>query len=189
MLINPNAHAIYMKSCTTPPTIEVAIFQLAGVTLRRSGTRGALLEEPDDLVALDLVVLEHGELDLLLLVLDLLGGGVLLLLALLTTTADVDVLHKVDGVVFTDELSDGCGVFGLDDSGPEGLEAVGQAVKLGNPALDFGDSLETIDVDNGGAAVEKLDENLSALHGGIASVAQFGLAIMLLSKPKLEREI
>lgn len=45
---------------------------------------GALASQARDLaVAVDLVVLQHSQLHLLLLVLDLLGGGVVLLLALL----------------------------------------------------------------------------------------------------------
>ena len=49
-----------------------------------AGLGGALATQTLDLaVAVDLVVLEHGQFHLLALVLDLLGGGVYLLLALL----------------------------------------------------------------------------------------------------------
>ena len=52
---------------------------------------GALAAETLDLaIAVNLVVLEHSELGLLALVLDLLGGGVDLLLALLTTTTEAE---------------------------------------------------------------------------------------------------
>lgn len=46
-------------------------------------------------VIVDPVVLQHGELNFLMLVLDLLGGGVVLLLALLATTAETE--HQVKG--------------------------------------------------------------------------------------------
>ena len=49
---------------------------------------GTLAAQPTDLaVVVHLVVLEHGQLDLPVLVLDLLGRGVVLLLALLATAA------------------------------------------------------------------------------------------------------
>ncbi|CAA7404188.1 unnamed protein product [Spirodela intermedia] len=56
---------------------------------------GALLAQLRDLAGgfIDLVELEHGELDLLLLVLDLLGLGVGLLLALLRPSAEAE--HEV----------------------------------------------------------------------------------------------
>jgi hypothetical protein len=58
----------------------------------------ALTTETGDLARLvNLVVLENGQLDLLLLVLDLLGGSVGLLLALLTTTEQLSV--EVQGAV------------------------------------------------------------------------------------------
>jgi hypothetical protein len=57
---------------------------------------GALAAKTLDLaVTVNLVVLEDGELGLLVLVLDLLGGGVDLLLALLTTTTQTK--HEVKG--------------------------------------------------------------------------------------------
>lgn len=52
---------------------------------------GALAAKTLDLsITVNLVVLEDGELGLLVLVLDLLGGGVDLLLALLTTTTQAE---------------------------------------------------------------------------------------------------
>jgi hypothetical protein len=62
---------------------------------------GALAAETLDLaIAVDLVVLEDGELGLLALVLDLLGGGVDLLLALLATTTQAE--HEVQGRLLLD---------------------------------------------------------------------------------------
>jgi hypothetical protein len=59
---------------------------------------GALTTETGDLARLvNLVVLENGQFDLLLLVLDLLGGSVGLLLTLLTTTKQLSV--EVEGAV------------------------------------------------------------------------------------------
>ena len=69
----------------------------AAKTLRR----GWCAPQAGDLaVAVDLVVLEHCELDLLVLVLDLLGLGVLLLLALLASTTQAK--HKVEGGLLLD---------------------------------------------------------------------------------------
>ena len=57
---------------------------------------GALAPQPVDLaVVVHAVVLEGGQLDLAVLVLDLLGGGVVLLLALLAATTEAE--HKVEG--------------------------------------------------------------------------------------------
>ena len=76
---------------------------------------GALTTKTGDLARLvNLVVLENGQLDLLLLVLDLLGGGVGLLLALLTTSQKVDV-----------HVQSGHG----GDGGEEGLRGKGLSVE------------------------------------------------------------
>lgn len=65
-------------------------------------TVGALAAKAGDLaVVVDLVVLEDGEFDLLLLVVDLLGLGVDLLLALLATTIKVE--DNVEGGLLANE--------------------------------------------------------------------------------------
>ena len=62
---------------------------------------GALAAETLDLaIAVNLVVLEHSELGLLALVLDLLGGGVDLLLPLLTSTTQAE--HQVESRLLLD---------------------------------------------------------------------------------------
>ena len=62
---------------------------------------GALTAETLDLaIAVNLVVLEHSELGLLALVLDLLGGGVDLLLPLLATTTQAE--HQVESGLLLD---------------------------------------------------------------------------------------
>lgn len=62
---------------------------------------GALAAKTLDLsITVNLVVLEDGELGLLVLVLDLLGGGVDLLLALLTTTTQAE--DEVEGRLLLD---------------------------------------------------------------------------------------
>ena len=63
---------------------------------------GALLAEAGDLAGgvVDLVELKHGELHLLMLVLDFLGLGVGLLLALLGATAEAE--HQVEGGLLLD---------------------------------------------------------------------------------------
>jgi hypothetical protein len=64
-------------------------------------SRGAFAAETLDLsIAIDLVVLEHSQLGLLALVLDLLWGGVDLLLAFLTTTTQAE--HQVEGRLLLD---------------------------------------------------------------------------------------
>jgi hypothetical protein len=63
-------------------------------------------------VTVDLVVLEHGQLGLLALVLDLLGGGVDLLLALLGTTTQAE--DEVEGGFLLDVIvGEGAPVFKL----------------------------------------------------------------------------
>ena len=67
--------------------IEHGSHEDAGTTL----LGGTLAPQTVDLaVVVDLVVLQHRELDLPLLVLDLLGGGVVLLLALLAAAAQAE---------------------------------------------------------------------------------------------------
>jgi hypothetical protein len=64
-------------------------------------SRGAFAAETLDLsIAIDLVVLEHSQLGLLALVLDLLRGGVDLLLAFFTTTTQAE--HQVEGRLLLD---------------------------------------------------------------------------------------
>merc|ERR1719231_544602 len=70
--------------------IEVARHEDTRAELR---VRADTPQARDLAVAVDLVVLEHGQLDLLVLVLDLLGLGVLLLLALLAAAAQAQ--HEV----------------------------------------------------------------------------------------------
>jgi hypothetical protein len=63
--------------------------------------RGALAPQTLDLaIAVHLVVLEHSQLGLLALVLDLLWGGVHLLLPLLSTTTETE--HQVKGRLLLD---------------------------------------------------------------------------------------
>merc|ERR1712173_281173 len=65
--------------------VEHGSHEDAGTTL----LGGTLAPQTVDLaVVVDLVVLQHGELDLPLLVLDLLGGGVILLLPLLSSSPE-----------------------------------------------------------------------------------------------------
>ena len=73
---------------------------------------GALTPQSGDLAVLvDLVELEDGQLDLLLLMLVLLGCGVLLLLALLGTTSKSEIQHNAKKVyMFISALREGTGV-------------------------------------------------------------------------------
>jgi len=69
--------------------------------------------EPLDLATVvHLVVLEHGQLHLLFLVLDLLGGGVVLLLALLATSTQTQ--HQVESRLLLDVVvGEGAAIFQL----------------------------------------------------------------------------
>ena len=78
-------------------TVKVSSHEHAGATL----LGGTLTAQTVDLaVVVHLVVLEHGELDLPVLMLDLLGRGVILLLALLAATAQTK--HQVKGRLLLD---------------------------------------------------------------------------------------
>ena len=89
-------------------TILVAGHEDTGAT---AGIR-ALLSQTGELVALDLVELHDGELDGLMLVLDLLGGGVSLLLALLATTTQAE--DQVEGALLLNVVvTKGAAIFQL----------------------------------------------------------------------------
>ena len=78
-------------------SVEVGGHEDAGAAL----LGGALPPQAVDLaIVVHLVVLQHGQLDLPVLVLDLLGGGVVLLLPLLGTTPEPE--HKVKCALLLD---------------------------------------------------------------------------------------
>jgi hypothetical protein len=76
------------------------------------GGRTFTAETLDLAIAINLVVLEHSELGLLALVLDLLGSGVDLLLALLTTTTEAEDQVK-SGLLLDVVVGEGAAVFEL----------------------------------------------------------------------------
>ena len=81
-----------------------AVLAIKVVSHEDAGTTaliGTLASQASDLAVLvHLVVLEHGQLDLLLLVLDLLGRGVVLLLALAAAASQSE--HQVEGRLLLD---------------------------------------------------------------------------------------
>ena len=94
------------------------------------GVGGALAAETLDLaVAVDLVVLEDGQLGLLALVLDLLGGGVDLLLALLTTTTEAEDQVK-GGLLLNVVIGQGASVLEL-------LASEDQALLVGRDTIEL----------------------------------------------------
>ena len=124
------------------------------------GISRALAAEALDLaVAVDLVVLEDGQLGLLALVLDLLGGGVHLLLALLGTTAQAE--HEVQGGLLLDV------VVGKSAAVLELLAGEDQALLVGRDALlvldlgfDIVDGVARLHLEGDSLAREGLDEDL-----------------------------
>ena len=88
----------------------------------------ALSPQPLNLaVSIDLVVLEHGQLGLLALVLDLLGSGVNLLLALLGTTTEAEDQME-GGFLLNVVVGQGAAVFEL-------LASENQALLVGRNAF------------------------------------------------------
>ena len=102
---------------------------------------GALAPQTLDLtIAVDLVVLEHSQLGLLALVLDLLGSGVDLLLALLATTAQAE--HQVEGALLLDVVvREGATVLELLAGENQALLVRGDALLVLDLGLDIVDGV------------------------------------------------
>jgi len=123
---------------------------------------GALPPQPLDLsISINLVVLEHGQLGLLALVLDLLGRGVDLLLALLgTATQPKDEMES--GLLLDVVVGKSAAVFELLAGEDQALLVGGNAFLVLNLALDIVDSVRGLNLEGDGLAGESLDKDL---HG------------------------
>ena len=127
-------------------SVEVVGHEGAGAAL---GV-GALLAEPLDLPAVvDLVELEDGELDLLVLVLDLLGLGVGLLLPLLGAAAEAE--HEVEGRLLLDVVvREGATVLQLLPGEDEALLVRGDALLVLDLGLHIVDGVGGLDLEGDG---------------------------------------
>ena len=127
-----------------------------------AGSAGAFTTKTGDLARLvDLVVLEDGQLDLLLLVLDLLGGSVGLLLALLTTTEKLGV--QVQGAVVLNTVQSELLAVGKGLTGErEALETRGETFTFLNQGLDGVHRGVGGDVQGKGVTLKRLYKNLHA---------------------------
>ena len=134
--------------------------------MKRGGGGGAyslvraLAAEALDLaIAIDLVVLEHSQLGLLALVLDLLGGGVHLLLALLGTTTQAQ--DQVQGALLLDVVvGKGAAVLELLASKDQALLVRRDALLVLDLGLDIVDGVRAFHLKGDGLTREGLDENL-----------------------------
>ena len=120
----------------------------------------ALTAETVDLaVVVDLVVLEDGELDLLVLVRDLLGRGVVLLLAFLATTAQAE--HEVQRALLLDVVvGEGAAVLELLAGEDEALLVRGDALLVLDLGLYVLDAVAGLDLKGDGLARKGLHEDL-----------------------------
>merc|ERR1719166_477536 len=102
-------------------------------------------------VVINLVVFEYGELDLLMLVLDLLGGGVVLLLPLLATTPESE--HKVESGLLLDVVV---------RQGPAILQLLvrGHSLLVLNLSLHIFDGIAGLDLEGDGLTRKGFDEDL-----------------------------
>merc|ERR1739838_613202 len=131
---------------------------------------GALAAETLDLaIAVNLVVLEHGELGLLALVLDLLGGGVDLLLPLLTSTTQAE--HQVESRLLLDVVvGESAAILKLLAGEDETLLVRGNALLVLDLGLHIVDGVRRLHLKGDGLAREGLYENL---HGGLDKLVVF----------------
>jgi len=110
-------------------------------------------------VVINLVVFEYGELDLLMLVLDLLGGGVVLLLPLLATTPESE--HKVEGGLLLDVVvGQGSAVLELFTSEDQSLLVWGDSLLVLDFSLDVLDGVRWLNLQSDGLPGQGLDEDL-----------------------------
>merc|ERR1719232_2070765 len=121
---------------------------------------GALPPQPGDLsLVADLVILQGGQLDLLMLVLDLLGSGVVLLLALLATTPQAE--DQVKGRFFLDVVvGQGPAILKLLAGKDQPLLVWRDTLLVLDLGLDILDGIGGLDLEGDGLAREGLDENL-----------------------------
>ncbi len=122
--------------------------------LRTGGAEGSHLS-----IAVDLVVLQHSELDVLVLVVLLLGLGVGLLLSLLGTT--VEAKDKVKGGLLLDVVVlKGAAVLQLLAGEDQALLVRGDALLVLDLLLDVLDSVGGLNLQSNSLASERLHKNL-----------------------------
>merc|ERR1719495_2706194 len=110
-------------------------------------------------VVINLVVFEYGELDLLMLVLDLLGGGVVLLLPLLATTPESE--HKVEsGLLLDVVIRQGPAILQLLASEDQPLLVRGDSLLVLNLSLHIFDGIAGLDLEGDGLTRKGFDEDL-----------------------------
>uniref|UniRef100_J3M467 Uncharacterized protein n=1 Tax=Oryza brachyantha TaxID=4533 RepID=J3M467_ORYBR len=127
---------------------------------------GALLAEAGDLAGgvVDLVELEHGELDLLVLVLLLLGLGVGLLLALLGAAAEAE--HQVEGRLLLDVVvGEGAAVLELLAGEDEALLVRRDALLVLDLGLHVVDGVRGLHLQRDGLPRQGLHEDLHLGRG------------------------
>ena len=132
------------------------------------GVSRALAAETLNLsVAIDLVVLEDGQLGLLALVLDLLGGGVDLLLALLGTTTQTQ--DEVEGALLLDVVvGEGAAVLELLAGEDQALLIGGNALLVLDLGLDIVDGVARLHLEGDSLTREGLDEDLHDCLGFVS---------------------
>jgi hypothetical protein len=135
--------------------VRVAIFSRITYGLGR-----ALAAEALDLaITVDLVVLEHSQLGLLALVLDLLGGGVHLLLSLLGTTTQAQ--HQVESRLLLDVVvAQGTAILKLLASEDETLLVRGNSLLVLDLGLGVVNGVGRLHLEGDSLAREGLDEDL-----------------------------
>ena len=137
-------------------TVPVPAHKDTGTALRR----GALTTEALDVaIAVDLVVLEDGHLDLLALVGDTLGGAVHLLLPLLGTTTQTK--HQVQGRLLLDVVvRKRTSVLELLTSEDQTLLVGRNALLVLDLGLDIVDGVRRLHLESDGLTREGLDKDL-----------------------------
>ena len=128
---------------------------------------GALAAQTVNLaVSIDRIVLEDGELDFDVLVLDLFWGGVRLLLALLATSAQTQ--HEVQRGLFLDVVvGKRAAVLELLAGKDEALLVGGDALLVLDLLLDVVDGVARLDLEGDGLARERLDKDLHLVLEGL----------------------
>merc|ERR1712000_393749 len=130
-------------------------------------------------IRVDLVVLEHSQLGLLALVLDLLGGGVDLLLALLGTTTQAE--DQVEGALLLDVVvAQGAAILELLASKDKSLLVGGNALLVLDLGLDVVDGVGRLHLKGDGLPRKGLDEDLH--------LASTIIIIAFLSNPQMVRD-
>ena len=121
---------------------------------------GTLTTQMVDLaIIVNAVVLEHGKLDLLVLVFLLLGCGVVLLLAFLGTTSEPQ--HQVKGgLLLNVVVGESSTIFKLLSGKNQTLLIWGNSLLILDLGLDIFDSIGRLDLKGDGLARQSLDENL-----------------------------